>query len=144
MKKFITIKEKGDYDSILFAPEEDGLEIFMGSRGNGLEDLTDIDLSDISLAEVIIKKLDNRYYEFIPRDGPVRVNGGTVKVNGESYFAVFYAPSQDALFSDRIHNYEHLAPIGQLTDLETDGIRVKKAVTDQRIKVPLYEIRAEA
>lgn len=144
MKK-ITIKDKGDFDLILFHPaEKDGLVIFMGSRGNGLEDMTDVDFTEIPWGEVEIQKLHNRLYELTPRPGPVRNNGGSVRVRGEKYPAAFYCPVKDALFSDKMRDYMYLGPIGELTDLETDGIRARKAVTDTRLEKPLFEFYAEA
>jgi len=137
MRKFVTINGKGDFDSVLYHPGEDGLSVFVGARGNGLEDLTDVDFTEIPWDEVEIRKLGDRFYEFVPKQSVSP--GGVVNVRGERHYAVFYSPARDALYGDKMHNYEHLDVLGELNDLETDGVCVREAVTDDRIEVPLYE-----
>ncbi|MBU1246229.1 MAG: hypothetical protein ABIJ20_03845 [Nanoarchaeota archaeon] len=63
----ITISGKGEYGSILFAKGE-GREIYYGSRGNGLEDLTPDDFSRVSMDDLDVRKIGDTFYEFFPTE----------------------------------------------------------------------------
>ena len=137
------------FETILYFPnKEDGSELVVADDGcGGVEQVSvrclDLKLSDIDLTRFEITRkwsLSERFYVLRPKKGSLRSDGSGVIVNGINYRRVFYSPFCDALFD------ENLCRLGDLRNLETDGVCVKEVKNDIRKlhfrKGNLYEIVA--
>lgn len=137
------------FETILYFPnKEDGSELVVADDGYDGGDQVkvrclDLKLSDIDLGRFQITRkwsFSDAFYVLRPKEGPLKSNGSKVIVNGAKHRRVFYSPYCDTIFD------ENLSRLGDLRDLETDGVTVKELKDDVRTlhfrKGSLYEIGA--